>query len=147
VTGFSSIEFSIFGKWIETLKRIVPGISHVGMIYNPDNPHAAAYLPSFETGARQFAVQPVTLPIHGLADVGDVVRLGFWTTGLLTASGLKALGRTGRGAVGMNPDSAKLSLHDSSHLTAVVPAGKLGPEITNFRITSHTTRDCSWHVR
>ena len=69
VTGFSSIEFSIFGKWIETLKRIVPGISHVGMIYNPDNPHAAAYLPSFETGARQFAVQPVTLPIHGLADV------------------------------------------------------------------------------
>src|ERR1700750_428662 len=37
----------------------------------------------------------------------------------------------------MNPDSAKLSLHDSSHLTAVVPAGKLGPEITNFRLTSH----------
>src|SRR5437762_426874 len=35
VTGFSLIEFSIFGKMVETLKRLAPGISRVGMMYNP----------------------------------------------------------------------------------------------------------------
>src|SRR4029077_4722455 len=54
-----------------------------------------------------------------------------------TVIGAEGAGPYGRGAAGMNPDSAKLSLRDSSHLTAVVPAGKRGPEITNFRITSH----------
>jgi ABC transporter substrate binding protein len=34
VTGFSLIEFSIFGKMLETLKRLAPGISRVGMMYN-----------------------------------------------------------------------------------------------------------------
>jgi len=38
VTGFSLIEFSIFGKMLEILKSLAPGISRVGMIYNPDNP-------------------------------------------------------------------------------------------------------------
>src|SRR5262249_5284418 len=33
VTGFSLIEFSIFGKMLETLKRLAPGISRVGMMY------------------------------------------------------------------------------------------------------------------
>jgi len=44
-------------------------------------------------------------------------------------------------------DSGKLSLYDSSHLTAVTPAGKLEPELLNFTHTQLTHRDCSWHVR
>jgi hypothetical protein len=48
VTGFSLIEFSIFGKMLETLKRLAPGISRVGMMYNPNNPVGAAYLRAFE---------------------------------------------------------------------------------------------------
>jgi hypothetical protein len=37
----------------------------------------------------------------------------------------------------------KLSLYDSSHLTADAPAGKLEPGLLNF----NTHKDCSWHVR
>ncbi|HZC56703.1 MAG TPA: ABC transporter substrate-binding protein [Xanthobacteraceae bacterium] len=69
VTGFSLIEFSIFGKMLETLKRLAPGISRVGMMYSPDNPVGAAYLRSFEIAASQLGVQPINLPIHDLADV------------------------------------------------------------------------------
>jgi putative tryptophan/tyrosine transport system substrate-binding protein len=43
VTGFSLMEFSVFGKMLEILKRMAPGISRVGMIYNPDNPVGATY--------------------------------------------------------------------------------------------------------
>jgi putative ABC transport system substrate-binding protein len=69
VTGFSSTELSIFGKWLETLKQIVPATSRVAMIYNPDNPNTAFYVRLFETFARQLALQPITTPIHGLADI------------------------------------------------------------------------------
>jgi hypothetical protein len=52
-----------------------------------------------------------------------------------------------RGGAGIIGDSGKLSLYDSSHLTAVVPAGKLEPELLNFIHTQYQARDCSWHVR
>jgi putative ABC transport system substrate-binding protein len=69
VTGFSIIEFSMFGKMLEILKGLVPNISRVGMIYNPDLPTWPAYIRSFEMFAGRLAVQPIDLPIHDIADV------------------------------------------------------------------------------
>jgi len=69
VTGFSLIEFSMFGKMLEILKKLAPAISRVGMMYNPDNPVGAAYFRSFEMIAGQLPVQPINLPIHNIADV------------------------------------------------------------------------------
>src|SRR5215211_7702449 len=48
-------------------------------------------LPTFLIGILLIFLFPVTLGILPSFGRGDVVRLGFWTTGLLTASGLKAL--------------------------------------------------------
>jgi putative ABC transport system substrate-binding protein len=71
VTGFSLIEFSMFGKMLEILKTLAPNISRVGMMYNPDNPVGAAYFRSFEKIAGQIPLQAINLPIH---DMGDVER-------------------------------------------------------------------------
>jgi putative ABC transport system substrate-binding protein len=35
ITGFSTFEFSIGGKWIGLLKQIAPGLTHVAVISNP----------------------------------------------------------------------------------------------------------------
>ena len=69
VTGFSNIELSVFGKMLEMLKQIAPGISRVAMIYNPDNPNTAVYVRLFESFAPPLAVQPIIAPIHGIADI------------------------------------------------------------------------------
>jgi ABC-type uncharacterized transport system substrate-binding protein len=69
VTGFSLIEFSMFGKMLEILKRVAPGISRVGMMYNPDNPSGVAYFRSFEMFAGQLPVQTINLPIHDMAEI------------------------------------------------------------------------------
>ena len=53
VTGFPLIEFSVIGKVVETLKQMAPGISRVGIIYNPDNPVGAIYLNSFKADAAR----------------------------------------------------------------------------------------------
>jgi putative ABC transport system substrate-binding protein len=73
VTGFSVVESSIIGKMLETLKQIVPGLSRVGMIHNPDNPVGPIFLRLFETSAMHLAVHPIDLPIHNLADVENAV--------------------------------------------------------------------------
>ena len=48
-------------------------------------------LPTFLIGILLIFLFPVTLGILPSFGRGEVVRLGFWTTGLLTTSGLKAL--------------------------------------------------------
>ena len=69
VTGFSLIEFSMFGKMLEILKQIAPGISRVGMMYNPDNSVGVTYRRWFESSAGQLGVQPINLPVHDAADI------------------------------------------------------------------------------
>jgi putative tryptophan/tyrosine transport system substrate-binding protein len=69
VTGFSLVEFSMFGKMLEILRMMAPGISRVGMMYNPDNPVGATYQRWFEPNARQFGLQPINLPIHDAASI------------------------------------------------------------------------------
>jgi len=73
VTGFSLVEFSMFGKMLEILKEMAPDISRVGMMYNPDNPVGATYLRWFEHNAGQFGIQPINLPIHDAASIERVV--------------------------------------------------------------------------
>jgi peptide/nickel transport system permease protein len=48
-------------------------------------------LPTFLIGILLIFLFPVTLHVLPSFGRGDVVRIGFWTTGLLTASGLKAI--------------------------------------------------------
>src|SRR5262249_30217600 len=69
VTGFAQAELSIIGNMLQTLKEIAPNISHVAMIYNPDNPAAAFFGRSFEDAARSLAIEPVIAHIHGLTDI------------------------------------------------------------------------------
>jgi putative ABC transport system substrate-binding protein len=74
VTGFSIFELSIIGKMLQTLKEIAPNISHVAMIYNPDNPGAALYDRLFEDAAGSLAIKPTIAHVHGLADIEQVIK-------------------------------------------------------------------------
>ena len=73
ITGVSIIEFSVIGKMLEILKRMAPGISRAGIIYNPDNPVGAIYSRTFEAVAKQLAAQPIDLPVHGIGDIERVI--------------------------------------------------------------------------
>ena len=54
---------------LEILRLMVPSISRVGMICNPDNSVAATYLRWFEASAGQLGVQPINLPIRDAAGI------------------------------------------------------------------------------
>jgi putative ABC transport system substrate-binding protein len=64
VTGFMAWELSIGGKWIELLREITPGLTRVGIIYNPETgPYAVPLIAS----AKVAGGSDVTLfdcPVH-----------------------------------------------------------------------------------
>ena len=47
VTGFATMELSVISKMLQTLKEIAPNVTHISMIYNPDNPVGALFVRSF----------------------------------------------------------------------------------------------------
>jgi putative ABC transport system substrate-binding protein len=73
VTGFATTEFSIITKMLQTLKEIAPSVSHISMIYNPDNPVGALFVRWFESAAGPLGFKPTIAHIHGLADIERAV--------------------------------------------------------------------------
>ena len=73
VTGFAIMELSVISKMLQTLKNIAPNVTHVCIIYNPDNPVGAFFATSFESAAAPLGIEPSIGQIHGLADIESAV--------------------------------------------------------------------------
>jgi putative tryptophan/tyrosine transport system substrate-binding protein len=73
VTGFVTMELSVISKMLQTLKEIAPDITHISMIYNPDNPVGALFIRSFESAAAPLGLEPTVTQIHNLADIERAV--------------------------------------------------------------------------
>jgi putative ABC transport system substrate-binding protein len=75
VTGFTNIEASMGGKWVEILKELAPSVMRVGFLFNPTTaPGGGSYfLQPFEAAARSFNVQPLATPVEDVAGVEHAV--------------------------------------------------------------------------
>ena len=75
LTGFTYVESSMAGRWLQLLTEIAPSIKRVAMIFNPATaPGGGSYfLPFFETAARSFRVEPIIAPVHSDADIESVI--------------------------------------------------------------------------
>lgn len=74
MTGITDLEPSLGGKWIQLLKQIAPGITRVGIAFNPDEGEIPApLLEVIRESAGGIAVGVVDLPIHNEADIENVI--------------------------------------------------------------------------
>jgi putative ABC transport system substrate-binding protein len=69
VTGFTNFEFSIGGRWLEVIKECSPGVSRVGVVFDPANPSWTAYLRTIEAAAPSFKVQLVPIGVRDAAEI------------------------------------------------------------------------------
>jgi putative ABC transport system substrate-binding protein len=77
ITGFASTEASLGGKWLELLSEIAPGLKRAAIMFNPDTAPVSAYMPSLETAARSFKVDPIIAPVHSDAEIeAAIIALG-----------------------------------------------------------------------
>jgi putative ABC transport system substrate-binding protein len=78
VTGFSSLEYEMSGKWLALLKGIAPHLVRVALMFNPVTaPYGPGFLRQFETAAPSFAVKPTGALINDPAEIeGTMSVLG-----------------------------------------------------------------------
>jgi putative ABC transport system substrate-binding protein len=89
ITGFTSFEASLGGKWLELLSEIAPGLKRVAIMFNPDTVPVSPYMPSLETAARSLKVEPIIAPVHDDVEIEAAIT---------------ALGREPGGGLVFHPD-------------------------------------------
>jgi putative ABC transport system substrate-binding protein len=73
-TGFTSFEFSIGTKWLETLKQVAPHITRLAVVFNPQTaPFADLFWRHIEAVAPSFAVVPSRLSPRTFAELEPIV--------------------------------------------------------------------------
>jgi putative ABC transport system substrate-binding protein len=74
ITGFTFVEYSMFGKSLALLKQIAPAAARVGFIFNPDTaPFYEPFLPDFTTHARYESVELTAARVRSEAELEDAI--------------------------------------------------------------------------
>jgi putative ABC transport system substrate-binding protein len=74
ITGFAAGEPSMFGKWLELLSEIAPGLKRAAIMFNPGTALASTVMPSLETAARSLKVVPIIAPVHSVEEMETAIR-------------------------------------------------------------------------
>jgi putative tryptophan/tyrosine transport system substrate-binding protein len=75
ITGFTNFEFSIGGKWVELLKEVMPTLTRVAVMSNPDtSPQTKFYLRAIEAAASPKNIQVVAVPVRTTTEVEQAIE-------------------------------------------------------------------------
>jgi putative tryptophan/tyrosine transport system substrate-binding protein len=73
-TGFTVMEPTIAGKWLELLKEIAPRVNRAAFLFNPATaPYANYYLDPFTSAAASFGLDAVAAPVHDKSDLESII--------------------------------------------------------------------------
>jgi putative ABC transport system substrate-binding protein len=70
-TGCTDFEYSFGIKWLEVLKEIAPNVARSAVLYDPNNPNSAKFLPPIEAAAASSGVTTSRAPVR---DADDITR-------------------------------------------------------------------------
>jgi putative ABC transport system substrate-binding protein len=75
ITGFTNIESSMSGKWLELLKEMSPQLKRVAAIFNPDTAPTGGqfFLRPFEAVAASLAIEPIASPVRNVAEIETAI--------------------------------------------------------------------------
>ncbi|MFL5039138.1 MAG: ABC transporter substrate-binding protein [Xanthobacteraceae bacterium] len=129
LTGFTTFEFSIGTKWLQTLKDIAPRITRVAIIFNPVTaPFADLFWRPIAAAAPSFSVQPISV---GVRDTDELERI------------VEAFAREPDGALLVLPD---VSTVNHRGLIIALAARHRLPAIYPYRFFAASGGLCSYGV-
>jgi putative tryptophan/tyrosine transport system substrate-binding protein len=74
VTGFSNLEGSMAGKWLELLKEIAPRVARVAILFNPATAsYAEIFLNPFKAAAASFSVEAIVAPVRDIPELESAI--------------------------------------------------------------------------
>jgi putative tryptophan/tyrosine transport system substrate-binding protein len=74
ITGFTIFEHAFAGKWLEMLKEVVPEITRVAVMQNPDHPAWNAYLRVIRTVASAMGVEVTAAPVNSPSEIQTAIE-------------------------------------------------------------------------
>jgi ABC-type uncharacterized transport system substrate-binding protein len=73
-TGFTIMEPTVAGKWLELLKEIAPRVNRAAFLFNPaTTPYRDIYLKPFKAAAESLAVEAIAAPVHDTPELESVI--------------------------------------------------------------------------
>jgi putative tryptophan/tyrosine transport system substrate-binding protein len=79
ITGFSSFDAALMGKWLQLLKEVAPGLTRVTAIFNPDTAPYASYAffkREIEAAATSLRMTVTPAPVHDDAAIEEAIAAG-----------------------------------------------------------------------
>ena len=75
-TGFTNVEASMGGKWVEVLKEINPRIARIAVMFNPKTSPGGGsfYLHLVQDAARSIAVEAVATPVQDASEIEQTIE-------------------------------------------------------------------------
>jgi putative ABC transport system substrate-binding protein len=74
ITGFTNIEPTMAGKWLELLKEISPRVARVAFLFNPTTaPYAESYLSLFKATAASLALEAIPAPVRDTSQLESAI--------------------------------------------------------------------------
>jgi putative tryptophan/tyrosine transport system substrate-binding protein len=75
VTGFTSYEPSLAGKWLELLKEVDPRIRRAAMLFNPETSpnRSAPFVDGFRAAAASLAIEPIIAFAQNPSEIETVI--------------------------------------------------------------------------
>ena len=73
ITGFTSFNAPIAGKWLELVKELSPATLHAGIVYNPKTAPHAIFLPVMQDIAPRLGITVVPMPVSDQADIESAI--------------------------------------------------------------------------
>jgi putative tryptophan/tyrosine transport system substrate-binding protein len=99
ITGFTDFDPSIAGKWVEILKEVVPSVSRVTVLTDPEQSNHREFLRALEAAASSFKIEVSAAQVRDRAEIEQAItRLaGQNNCGLVVFPG--PVNNTQRGAI------------------------------------------------
>ena len=73
-TGFTIMEPTIAGRWVQLLREIAPRVTRAALLFNPATaPFAEVYIRPFKAAATSFSLEAVSMPVHDVTELESVI--------------------------------------------------------------------------
>jgi len=73
ITGFSSYDAPILGKWLQLLKEVAPSVTRVAVIFNPDTAFSPLPKTAIEAAAPSVGVTVTLAPVHDDSAIEEAI--------------------------------------------------------------------------
>jgi putative tryptophan/tyrosine transport system substrate-binding protein len=71
ITGVTGFAPELGGKWLELLREVVPGVSHIAVLTNPTNPNTPSIVSATESAARALGVRLSIVEVHDSSELDN----------------------------------------------------------------------------